>query len=60
MNALYELGGIACLLFGIYYTRKHIRIFKNNEQDQLGWDIKGLGAGIMFVIIGVGIIIKYL
>jgi hypothetical protein len=60
MNTLYLLGGFICLGLGIFMTRKQIIIFKQAKQDQLGWDIKGLGAGICFIIIGISSIIKYL
>ena len=60
MNVLKILGGCACLLYGLYVTRKQVLIFKNREQDQLGWDIRGLGGGISFIIIGLYLLIKNL
>jgi len=60
MNGLYIIGGIACLAFGIYLTLKQIKTFRAGKQDQLGFDIKLLGGGIIGIIIGVYLIMKYL
>ena len=48
------------MTLGCYLTIKQIKIFVAGKQDQLGWDIKGLGAGIISIMIGVYLIIKYL
>jgi hypothetical protein len=53
MNYLYLLGGIASIGFGAALTIYQIRVFIRGKQDQLGWDIKGLSAGIIFTIIGI-------
>lgn len=60
MNGLYVFGGIACLVFGIYLTKKQVKTFNSGKQDQLGFDIKLLGGGIMAIIGGVYLIMKYL
>jgi len=59
-NFLYVLGGIACLIFGIWLTVKQVKTFKRGKQDQLGFDIKLLSGGIMGVMIGIYLIAKYL
>ena len=48
------------LAIGIYLTIKQIRIFIAGKGDQLGWDIKGLSVGIMGIMIGLYLIVKYL
>jgi hypothetical protein len=60
VNVLYVLGGIACLIFGAWLAIKQIKIFVRGKQDELGWDIKGLGVGIMFIMIGVYLIAHYI
>ncbi|HEY4323893.1 MAG TPA: hypothetical protein VGN20_07895 [Mucilaginibacter sp.] len=60
MNVLYVTGGIALLTFGIWQTIRELRIFAKGKQDKLGADIKILGSGIMFIMIGVYLIVKYL
>jgi hypothetical protein len=60
MNALYALGGCACSAFGIYLTIRQVKTFIKGEQDNLGFDIQGLGAGIMFIMIGIYLLFKYL
>lgn len=60
MNGIYILGGIACLAFGIYLTVKQIKTFLAGKQDQLGFDIKLLGGGLIGIMIGIYLIIKYL
>jgi len=60
MNGLYTIGGVILLAIGLYLTVKQIKIFVAGKQDQLGWDIRGLGAGIMSIMIGVYLIVKYL
>ncbi|GAC1311378.1 MAG: hypothetical protein NVSMB24_30730 [Mucilaginibacter sp.] len=60
MNGLYVLGGFVCLIFGAYQTVITIKIFKAGKQDEFGWDIKGLGAYVGFIIIGVYLICEYI
>ncbi len=60
MNGLYVIGGIALILFGVWLTAKEIKIFARGEQDDLGYDIKGLGFGITCVICGIILISKYI
>jgi hypothetical protein len=59
MNGLYATGGFL-LAIGIYLTIRQIRIFISGKGDRLGWDIKGLSVGIMAVMIGLYLIVKYL
>jgi hypothetical protein len=49
-----------CLTFGIYITMRQVKIFAKGKQDRLGFDIQSLGAGIMFIMIGIYLIFKYL
>jgi hypothetical protein len=60
MDWLYIIGGVILLAIGLYLTVKQIKIFVAGKQDQLGWDIRGLGAGIMSIMIGVYLIIHYI
>ena len=60
MNALYVLGGIVLLTFGIWQTITTAKVYLKGKEDKLGADIKILGSGIMFVIIGAYLILKYL
>jgi hypothetical protein len=60
MNSLYVLGGIACLIFGAWLAIKQIKILVKGKQDELGWDIKGLGVGIMSIMIGIYLITHYI
>ncbi|WP_304067593.1 hypothetical protein [Pedobacter glucosidilyticus] len=55
-NTLYFIGGITSLILGLYITINQIRIFLKKEQDELGWDIKLLGGGVTFVILGIMLI----
>jgi hypothetical protein len=52
------LGGIAALGLGTYITSIQIKKFRKKEQDNLGWDIRLLAGGIMFIIIGIAMILK--
>jgi len=60
MNILYVLGGFACLALGLYLTIIELKIFSKGTQDKLGADIKILGGGIMFIMIGIYLICKYI
>lgn len=53
MNYTNLFGGIASLAFGSGLTIFQIRKFIRGTQDKLGWDIKGLGGGICFAMIGI-------
>lgn len=48
------------MAFGIYLTIKQVKTFIKGKQDKFGFDIQGLGAGVMFIIIGFYIILDYL
>ena len=43
MNYTYLVAGIISLFFGLWLTVNQIKIFIKGKQDELGWDIKGLG-----------------
>ncbi len=60
MTALYFLGGIDCLIFGVCLTKRQVKIFAKGKQDELGFDIKLLTGGILFIVIGVSLIVKYM
>jgi len=50
------LGGLAFFAIGLYITFVQIKIFRAGKQDQLGFDIKWLGGGIMAIILGLVLI----
>ena len=52
MNALYAIGGIIFLAYGLWQTITTIKVYINGEQDPLGADIKILSAGIGAIMIG--------
>lgn len=60
MRALYILGGIASLIFGLVIIIRQIKTFKKGEQDELGFDIKLLGGGMGFLMIGIYLLAKYI
>jgi hypothetical protein len=51
-----KIGGLAFLILGLYITYIQIKTFKSGKQDQLGFDIKLLGGGIMAIILGLALI----
>jgi hypothetical protein len=53
MNYSYLLGGIACFGIGLWLTIYQIGTFIKGKQDELGWDIKGLASGIIFLLGGI-------
>jgi hypothetical protein len=60
MNILYVLSGFACLAFGTWLTIKQIKTFRKNEQDDLGFDIKLFGGGLMAIVLGIALITHYI
>jgi len=60
MHYLYIIGGIILLAYGLWQTITTSKVFINGKQDWLGADIKILGSGIMAIMIGIAIIIKYI
>lgn len=56
MNYTYLVCDFFVLIFGLWLTFNQIRTFRKKEQDQLGWDIKLLSAGIMAIMIGIYLI----
>jgi hypothetical protein len=59
-NGLYVIAGIACLSLGLFVTVFQVKKFIRKKQDNLGFDIKLLAGGIMFIIIGIALIIHHL
>lgn len=53
MNYTYLVGGIIALVFGGWLTLNQIKIFLKKQGDQLGWDIKLLSGGLIFIMIGI-------
>jgi hypothetical protein len=53
MNSVDMLAGLACIGIGVYITIVQIKKFSKGKQDQLGFDIKLLGGGVVFIIIGI-------
>jgi len=56
MNTKYILLGFASLIIGLSVTIGQIIKFKNRQNDDLGFSVGKLGAGAMFIIIGLGMI----
>jgi hypothetical protein len=54
------VGGFTLIICGIYLTKRQIKNFIDKKQDQLGWDIRGLGAGLMSIMIGLYLILKHI
>jgi hypothetical protein len=52
-DLFYIIGGVLLSLFGILLTIYEIRIFVRGQQGDLGYDVKGLGLGITFIILGI-------
>jgi len=59
MSTFYSIGGILCLIIGLYITIKQLKIFRSHQQDELGFDIGLLSSGFMFMLIGIALIFKY-
>jgi len=53
MNYPYLFGGIASLSFGGWLTIYQIRTLIRGKQDRLGWDIRLLSGGIIFLMGGI-------
>jgi len=60
MNIPYVLGGIASIALGLYITITQLKKIIAGEDDQLGFDYKGLGGGVIFIMVGIALILKYL
>jgi len=56
MSSLDLPGGITCLVLGIYISIVQIKKFAKRKQDELGFDIKLLGGGIIFIIGGIALL----
>jgi 4-hydroxybenzoate polyprenyltransferase len=52
MIGLRLLGGIVCLVFGVFITARQIKIIRTGKVDQLGFDYKLLAGGIVFIMAG--------
>ncbi|HWZ35970.1 MAG TPA: hypothetical protein VNW51_07395 [Mucilaginibacter sp.] len=53
MNYTYLIGGIIAIIFGGWLTFNQIRTHRESDGDQLGWDIKLLSGGPIFIMIGI-------
>jgi hypothetical protein len=60
MNYIYTICGILSIILGIYIIAQQIKKIKAGEDDELGFDYKLLGGGIMAVVLGIALILKYL
>jgi len=58
MNVLYIVLGLILIIFGIWLIRREVRIFIRGQQDDLGYDIKGLIFGITTIIGGIILIVN--
>jgi len=59
MNTLYIIGGIILVAFGVWETIYFGKKIANEGTGLLGASIKLFGAGIMCIILGIGLIIHY-
>jgi hypothetical protein len=57
---MWSIAGIAFLIYGLYLTITEIKVFRAGKQSKFGWDIKGLGAGICCILIGIYLIAHYI
>jgi len=58
MKISYFLGGIASLGLGIFLLWYIVGKFKRKVPDELGFNAKGILAGVGFIMIGVYLIAK--
>ena len=58
MNISNFFGGIASLEFGSFIKLVQIRTFRRGKQDNLGFDIRIPGGGLIFIMLGVWLIIS--
>ena len=60
MDMKYVLGGAASLILGLYIIVKQIRTIRAGQQDSLGWDYRLLIGGVIFLMLGIGMIAQNL
>jgi len=60
MAAIYIIGGIVLLIYGIWQTVVTVKIFMKGKQDWLGADIKILGSAITAIMMAAYLLIKYI
>jgi len=60
MNIIYIIGGFISLALGAYLTVNQVKIFIKGKQDKFGGDIKLLGGGIGFIILGIALLSNFL
>jgi len=60
MNSLYVLGGGGYLALGVYIVRIQFKRFWDGKQDELGFDIKLLGGGVMAITLGIVLIVHFI
>ncbi|GAA4092610.1 hypothetical protein [Mucilaginibacter panaciglaebae] len=59
MNTIYGIGGFFLTALGIYITKNQLTKIKTENVDQLGFDYKLLGGGVMAIIIGIVVMVKH-
>jgi uncharacterized protein YacL len=57
MNALYVAGGVAITIFGIWFTLNQVKAYKAMKKEHPKSDYKGVGVGIILIILGLAIAI---
>jgi hypothetical protein len=60
MNFLYVSGGIALIVLGCYIVVFQVKKTRAGKEDRLGFDYRLLGGGVIFIMGGTAMIIKYL
>ena len=55
---LYLLGGIASIVLGVFILRYVVAKFKRKVPDELGFNAKGIMAGVGCIMIGIYLIAK--
>jgi len=60
MNNLYILGGVACILIGAYFAFTIGSAYLNKAYSKKEFSLKALGGSILFIVVGVLLLIKYL
>jgi len=60
MNGLYVMAGVCVTIFGVYTVISENKRNKNGKEDKLGFGAGVFQSGIMFIILGILLIVKYL
>jgi len=58
MNSHNTILGVVLILFGTALTTWEIRTFIKGRQSSFGWDVYGLGFGIVCIICGIIVLNK--